>query len=317
MLFGAPTRARAILSPILATLKPSFLRRSSHTVEPRRLHRTSYLDGLRGVAALFVVFAHYEATYFPSLNPAWHAGFAADASVGGAEGVEHHNNNNFLQLPIVRAMYAGPFMVAIFFVISGHVLSQKALGLAKRRLYSDLLKSLASSVFRRWFRLMLPALASSFLFFLFVQCGWATKLSPNWDADHAPVSEPLYDPKDETLSAWAADVLSLTNPFRFGEVSFPRYNYPLWTMPVEYMGSMIIFVVVTGTSLVRPVLRLAVLAALVVYCMWMARWEWCLFISGVLLADVYDKSSPDYVPIPMLPLTSCIDGEVEEDSRRT
>ena len=125
MKFRVPTGISALFSPILASLKPSFLRSPSPTTKPQQ-HRTSYLDGLRGVAALFVVFAHYEATYFPSLNPAWHAG---DASVvEGAQAVTPNKNNNLLQLPIIRAIYTGPFMVAIFFVISGHVLSQKALG---------------------------------------------------------------------------------------------------------------------------------------------------------------------------------------------
>jgi hypothetical protein len=114
---------------------------------------------------------------------------------------------------------------------------------------------------------MFPAIVSSFIFFLLARCGWITKLVADWDVDHAPVSEPLFGPEDLTLSAWVADILFLANPFRFGTVSFPKYNYPLWTMPVEYTGSMITFVVVLGTALVRPVLRLAVLAALVVYCM--------------------------------------------------
>lgn len=118
----------ATLSQILAPLKPSFLRGSSSAAKPPRLHRTSYLDGLRGVAALFVVFAHYEATYFPSLDAAWHAGISRDAGVEDAQSGEHQSNSNLLQLPIIRAVYKGPFMVAIFFVVSGQVLSQKPLG---------------------------------------------------------------------------------------------------------------------------------------------------------------------------------------------
>jgi peptidoglycan/LPS O-acetylase OafA/YrhL len=125
MTFGAPPPVAAILSRMFAPLQPSFLRRASPTAEPRRLHPTSYLDGLRGVAALFVVFAHYEATNFPSLNPPWHG---VDSSNETTQGVEPPKNDNLLQLPIVRAIYTGPFMVSIFFVISGHVLSQKALG---------------------------------------------------------------------------------------------------------------------------------------------------------------------------------------------
>jgi peptidoglycan/LPS O-acetylase OafA/YrhL len=172
---------------------------------------------------------------------------------------------------------------------------------------------------------MLPALATSFLLFLMVRFGLATDLSAGWDSDHTPDSaestnypsgrtQPLYDLNEVTLYDWAADVLFLTNPFRFGQVSFPKYNYPLWTMQVEYMGSMIVFVVVLGTSLVRPALRLAMLASLVVYCMCSARWEWCLFISGVLIADAFYKSSPEPVSGPIIPLASRADEDEDEDA---
>ena len=85
-------------------------------------------------------------------------------------------------------------------------------------------------------------------------------------------------------------------------------------MPVEYTGSMIVFLVVMGTSLVRPMLQLAFLAALVVYCMWQARWEWCLFISGVLIADMFDETPREPAPIPLLPLASRLDEEVDENA---
>ena len=110
--------APRIIWSIFCIFKPSFLGRNDK--KPRKLHSTSYLDGLRGVAALFVVFAHYEATYFPFLNPGWH--FPSDTD--GEESI----NNSILQFPIIRTFYSGRFMVGIFFVISGFVLSQKALG---------------------------------------------------------------------------------------------------------------------------------------------------------------------------------------------
>lgn len=185
-------------------------------------------------------------------------------------------------------------------------------GLAKRRNYTDLLKSLASSVFRRWLRLMLPALTSSFLFFLVGQFGWLTKIPQGWDAEHTPVLEPLYTAQDLTLSSWVMDALFLINPFRFGDIKFPKFNYPLWTMPVEYTGSMIVFLILIGTSLLRHVLRLVLLASLVGYCLWVGRWTWSLFICGLLIADLFDESSPAPGVIPMVPLTSDIDEEFEQ-----
>jgi len=67
-------------------------------------------------------------------------------------------------------------MVAIFFVISGYVLSYKGLKLAREGKGGKLLDSLGSSVFRRWLRLHLPVIASTFLAFLLTRTGAYTEL---------------------------------------------------------------------------------------------------------------------------------------------
>jgi peptidoglycan/LPS O-acetylase OafA/YrhL len=156
---------------------------------------------------------------------------------------------------------------------------------------------------------MLPAVASSSLFFLLARCGWATELAAGWDFKHAPVSGPLFSSKDLSLSTWTAKILHLTNPLRFGDINFPLYNYPLWTMPVEYMGSMVVFVVIIGTALLRPALRLTAVTVLCLYSLWLAPWKWALFISGVLLADMCDHSATDAAPISVLSFASTIDEE--------
>jgi hypothetical protein len=131
----------AVLLSVLCFLAPSFLgvrassaphnSQSDTRTETRRktrtLHSTSYLDGLRGVAALFVVFAHYQASYFPYLGEGWHqiSGQQQDGEEGG---MQQRENNYLVQLPLLRTFYAPRFMVCIFFVISGYVLSQKSLG---------------------------------------------------------------------------------------------------------------------------------------------------------------------------------------------
>jgi hypothetical protein len=110
--------ALTLLRPFLSTLKPSFLGRQPS--KPRSLHPTSYLNGLRGVAALFVVFNHYVSQYFPYITHGWRSDKGGDAA--------RRENDRFIQLPVIRAVYSGRFMVTIFFVISGYVLSHKALG---------------------------------------------------------------------------------------------------------------------------------------------------------------------------------------------
>jgi len=163
---------------------------------------------------------------------------------------------------------------------------------------------------------MLPALVTSFLCFLLSYVNFTTELTPGWndpdlsDADLISKKHRQYNPDSVTLSDWYFDALNLVDPFRFGDVRFPKYNYPLWTMPVEYMGSMVVFIVVVGTSLMRPILRTLLLAFLTWYCMWTGRWQWCLFIGGVLIVDLAYKS-PSSEPQSYLPLAEQAD---EDDS---
>jgi peptidoglycan/LPS O-acetylase OafA/YrhL len=272
--------APTYLRPAMAVLKPSFL---SQRRKPRKLHPTSYLDGLRGVAALFVCGAHYVSQYFPYLEPGW----------GSTEG-EAATRNYLIQLPIIRVVYSGKFMVMIFFVISGYVLSHKSLGLARQKQFGTLFKSLSSSVFRRWLRLMLPALASTLVSFALTRAGIRGELHAgweNWDEPQGEVTGGHFPDRKATIFAqfidWFEDQEFMVNPFRFGNIQWPKYGIPLWTMQVEYMGSMLVFITCLGVVYLRPKVRLSLLFGLLVYDIWShTGWLWSLFICGVLLAEL-------------------------------
>lgn len=154
-----------IFVPMLVALVPSFLwtRRKE-----RKLYATSYLDGLRGVAALFVVFHHYALNFTASSQDGWHSG-------------EPASHDWFFLFPLVRVIHSGRFMVIIFFIISGYVLSLQGLKLARSGETEKLLDSLASSVFRRWIRLHLPVIASTFIAFLLARGAVWTLLPGDWD----------------------------------------------------------------------------------------------------------------------------------------
>lgn len=294
----------------LSLLRPSFLGR--HQIKkPRRLHATSYLDGLRGVAALFVVFNHYVSQFFPGLQHGWR-------NDDGGDG----NNAWLIQMPVLRVVYSGRYMVTIFFVISGYVLSHKALGLARQRQFAPLLKSLSSSVFRRWLRLMLPALTSSFIGFLLVRAHFALPLYSDWAAPkplnpHDTAPEKTFEGArlparmDSTALQfwdWAASSRAMVDPFRFGAIEWPKYNIVLWTMQVEYMGSMLVFVTVLGIALARPRFRIAITSSLVIYCVLTGQWIWSLFICGVLFAELSHESSSK----TLLPTTVVNKGTTEK-----
>src|SRR6185437_7755900 len=108
--------------------------------------RFGSLDGLRGIAALTVVFFHFFSAYVPKLLPEQ----VADPWWGS-------------DTPLAL-FYNGGFAVSVFFVLSGFVIANSA---SKRHL--PILFNLLS----RYFRLAMPVLAGTLF-------GWALlALSPN------------------------------------------------------------------------------------------------------------------------------------------
>lgn len=75
-------------------LLPSFLQQSKG--QTTKIHSTSWLDGLRGLASFFVFYHHILLIWFPAL------------SYGYASSPEHRW---FAQLPVLRIVYAGRGMV--------------------------------------------------------------------------------------------------------------------------------------------------------------------------------------------------------------
>jgi hypothetical protein len=146
-------REKGIPSFILA-LAPSFFQ-SSYEYNTK-LHPTSWLDGLRGFAALFVYFAHYILVWYPTLDK------------GYASGPDEYY---IAQLPYIRVIFSGFGMVCLFFVISGYVLSYSSLQKIRNGDLPALFDTLASSVFRRWLRLFLPIFVSTFITMLIARAG--------------------------------------------------------------------------------------------------------------------------------------------------
>lgn len=76
---------------------------------------TSYLNGIRGIACLIVYTVHVSMHYYKEFT----------SNPYGAEPAA--SNHGFSQLPVIRIIYAGRGMVAIFFVLSGFVLTYSPL----------------------------------------------------------------------------------------------------------------------------------------------------------------------------------------------
>ncbi|KAI4284290.1 MAG: hypothetical protein L6R35_004943 [Caloplaca aegaea] len=227
---------------------------------PPALHPTSWLDGLRGIAALFVVFHHSSQVWLAGIRPGWGSG--PDA---------YH----IIQLPVLRIIYSGGAMVAIFFVISGYVLSTKPLRLAREGRHEELFSNLASSTFRRGPRLFIPCIVSTFITAMLAMTGAFVNEGV---VRHYPRAGTLW----EQLGLWIHETLWLINPLSGGT----NFEANLWSIPVEYQGSLLIFLCALGLSKSRGAVRLGSLVCFMAYWLWFGYWATVLFLGGMLLAEM-------------------------------
>lgn len=179
------------------------------------MHKVKYLDGLRGCAALIVVFHHFAASFYP-------------ATYFGTDVAQHSPYDVLFLTSPLGILVAGNFSVCVFFVLSGYVLSAKFFK-------TEDVRVLTGGAVRRYFRLLPPVLFSMLVAWLFMVLNWF------------PVE------KAAALSGsdrWLAQCWNFAPDFNklMKEVFFgvflkyeSNYNNVLWTMSYEFIGSFLVF----------------------------------------------------------------------------
>ncbi|KAK1593756.1 acyltransferase [Colletotrichum navitas] len=275
-------------------LMPSFLHPSPTKVAPKPLHPSAWLDGLRGISALFVVCHHWSLVVMPANM---RRGFMTD------------DYPMFLQLPIIRLTVTGFSAVCVFFVISGYALSYKPAKLTAQTKNVDFLTTVASSVFRRYLRLFLPTMATT----LVVACLAYFRLF-----EVAPVPNqavvwarpPVLDTFFDQMKNWWLQFGSLSDPLSNDIIRGGRFTYDpvLWTIPVEYDGSMLVFLTQIAFYRLRPRIRIFFNILIVAYAIHFRYWPYFLFLSGLCIATLhFHAQAKDDAHEPaslMLPFTS-------------
>jgi peptidoglycan/LPS O-acetylase OafA/YrhL len=165
--------------------------------------------------------------------------------------------------------YAGTFAVAIFFVLSGFVLS---IGYFKSG-DENIIKKLAQ---RRYLRLVIPAAAATLACFLLMSVG-ASKLIEN--ASTTTASDWLSGTWDFDSSVFHAIYSGFIGIFISGHSA---YDNVLWTMRIELLGSFLVFGFLLFLAKSKNRWFGYVLLSILTFNTW-----YLAFIVGVLLADCY------------------------------
>ncbi|QDS72621.1 hypothetical protein FKW77_002174 [Venturia effusa] len=246
-----------VLHPVyvfVTSLPPKFVRKGG--LQPRKkLGPTSYLDALRGWAA-FIVVNHHK---FPYVDL------------------------QLFQYPFFTLLTAGRAMVDIFFVISGYVLGVRqvfGVNVSYRKDSAQFLDTSSSAIFRRYIRLYPSSILATSIALLVVRLGWQVYLAPQLPTFH------------EQLWHWILATLHFSNPF--GPVKgyyapdaiTHEYLDVLWTIPVEFRGSLVLYLFCIATCKLRTRSRMALCWTIIILCyLWSAIWA-ALFLMGLSIADL-------------------------------
>lgn len=167
------------------------------------MNKIKSVEGIRGVAATIVIFSHFCYIFFPFVHR------------------ESNGANSILYDLPFGFIYSGTFAVYVFFVLSGYILSLIS-------------KSYNTNLFvlsiKRYLRLGIPVFVSVLIAYVFFI---------------------LFTVDKSNVSSWISNYgnfdYSLIGAINSGTIGSlfagdSRYNFVLWTMQIEFFGSILIYI---------------------------------------------------------------------------
>ncbi|MCK6641755.1 MAG: acyltransferase [Bacteroidia bacterium] len=232
-----------------------------------------HLEGLRGVAALMVVFCHIKNAYFVTFPDDL---LESLKSSTGSYFVAHILHS------FVNVLFDGNFAVYIFWFMSAYVIS---IGLFR----TDGITYLKKSLIKRYFRLAIPVLGSVMLAWILLESGLL------FNHKHALLAQKPY------IDGWLGSLYNFHPSFfdalesglwnAFFHYNEQRsYNGALWSMQPELFGSVFVLLLFGVIRLNR--FRYSVYSLCIAFAFLMG-WIWLIsFILGFWLSDYENTSRP-------------------------
>lgn len=228
------------------------------------MERTTWLDGLRGIAAAIVAFDHFF------MSDVWHPFVSF-----WTEPPEY--NRHIVQLPPIRILFSAHGMVTLFMVISGYAIS---ISLLKARDGPQFIQRMSSAIVRRVLRIYLPVIITAGIAQIFYFFDLYT-----WPFDQSLIDDlpkPWSNPWAHftwLMNYTAESINVIASEYRGG------LNGQLWTMPLEFRGSNVVYLLIIGLSGWRKRVRLIVPPVLGAFFIWWGNWDIFGFIWGLWLAE--------------------------------
>ncbi|MGL6241808.1 acyltransferase family protein [Pseudomonas sp.] len=216
--------------------------------------RVEHLDGLRGLAALLVVVTHYVQTFVPGVfNP--------------EPTIQHGYEVLFATTPL-NIILNGHFWVAVFFVLSGYVLSLPGQTNPSTRWA-------VSAAAKRFPRLMLPAFASAVFAWVVGALTQGKYLAVVYPTTLSLMTNQYAD----VGSFWST---VLRDGIGFFYIGYSPINPVLWTLSIELIGSLFVIAIVW----LIPEFKRRCLACLVVVVLVAGHYWFPAFALGIIAGEI-------------------------------
>ncbi|MBK9283457.1 MAG: acyltransferase [Sphingobacteriaceae bacterium] len=226
--------------------------------------KLNFVEGARGFAALIVVFQHLALIFYPTL-------YTGDSVTA------HYSPDLefFLATTPFNIFYNGNFAVCVFFVLSGFVLSNKYF-------LNPSISILIDYSLKRYFRLLIPAAFSAIFAFLMLYVFKPDFFITESVTNAGPWLKGLFADKPgcfDFVYTMFIDVFINGNN---------KYNPVLWTMGVEFLGSLLLFAVLALTHVIVNKNKMFILIISVLFIFKLHFYA--AFFIGSLICYNYQKS---------------------------